>query len=405
MKNQIEISVIIPVYNVEKYLRACLDSVLAQSFSDYEIICINDASTDGSSEILEHYNAEYKKIKIFHHAKNKGLSVTRNTGMQQAQGKYIFFLDSDDVIAHENVLKQLYFVAENNRLDILYYNFTKLYKGGIEKNGLETAGISRCVQTGMQWFCDSCKNQRLELMACRHFLRRDFLVEHGIDFFDGILHEDMIFSFRCVLKAKRVMEIEECCYVYRQHESSITSSQNRRREQSMYIVLSEVYSYWLLGEFTEEENRAIAYYFDILYDAYKKYQNYEFGYYHLECGKYAEKHVYDLMKRDMQPIFSVQQLKQIFNANDVVIYGAGFVGEKVLLYLRNIGINIMCFAVTDKSKNPNQLYGIKIKEITELKEVKSDVAVIVSVTEKYTKEIVSNLETLGFNNVVTLSYK
>lgn len=93
----VKISVIIPVYNVEKYLSACLDSIISQEFQDIEIICINDGSTDGSPAILEQYVLKDERITVYTQ-KNAGLSAARNAGLEKAAGEYIYFFDSDDVL-------------------------------------------------------------------------------------------------------------------------------------------------------------------------------------------------------------------------------------------------------------------------------------------------------------------
>ena len=93
-----KISIIIPVYNVEKYLRECLDSCINQTLADIEIICVDDCSPDNSIKILEEYQAKDYRIKIFRHEKNKNLGAARNTGIQNAIGEYVWFVDSDDYI-------------------------------------------------------------------------------------------------------------------------------------------------------------------------------------------------------------------------------------------------------------------------------------------------------------------
>lgn len=123
------ISVIIPVYNVEIYLCGCLDSLLAQTFSNYEAICVNDGSTDNSLSILESYMAWDKRIKIINQS-NQGLSCARNTGMDAARGAYIFFLDSDDYI-HPQALEFLYRCAMDNGIELVcagYKGNPELYK-------------------------------------------------------------------------------------------------------------------------------------------------------------------------------------------------------------------------------------------------------------------------------------
>ena len=116
-----KISVIIPVYNVEKYIRECLDSVLEQSLKDIEIVCVNDGSTDGSRGVLSEYEAGDKRIIVLD-KENGGLSSARNSGIDIAQGKYVLFLDSDDLLNSEEALSILYDKAEKEVLDQLYFD-------------------------------------------------------------------------------------------------------------------------------------------------------------------------------------------------------------------------------------------------------------------------------------------
>lgn len=117
-----EISVTIPVYNVEKYLGRCLNSVLNQTFkSEYEIICVNDGSTDNSAKILEEYAKKYSKIKVINQ-ENQGLSVARNAAMEYVSGKYTMFVDSDDFIA-QNALEGLYNYAQKYNTDVIIFDF------------------------------------------------------------------------------------------------------------------------------------------------------------------------------------------------------------------------------------------------------------------------------------------
>ena len=117
---QPKISVIIPVYNTEKYLPACLDSVLSQSLKDFEIVAVDDASTDGSSRILSDYAARDPRIRIVTHERNKGLLSVRLTGVRVAAGKYLLFLDSDDIFL-PRFLEKLWNTAEKHHADIVHF--------------------------------------------------------------------------------------------------------------------------------------------------------------------------------------------------------------------------------------------------------------------------------------------
>ena len=113
-----KVSVIVPVYNVEDYLRECLDSLINQSLDDIEIICVNDGSTDSSMEILKEYE-DNPKIRIYSQD-NAGLSAARNTGLEHVNGQYIYFIDSDDILC-ENALERLYETAEEKSLDMVIF--------------------------------------------------------------------------------------------------------------------------------------------------------------------------------------------------------------------------------------------------------------------------------------------
>ncbi len=123
-----EISVTVPVYNIEKYLPRCLNSILDQTFKlDYEIICVDDGSTDNSGKILDEYAKKYPKIKVIHQ-ENSGLSEARNTAMKHVTGKYTMFVDSDDFIA-KNTLEGLYNYAEKHNSDVVVFDFLRSVDG------------------------------------------------------------------------------------------------------------------------------------------------------------------------------------------------------------------------------------------------------------------------------------
>ena len=117
----IKVSIVIPVYKVEKYLPACLDSVLSQSLQDIEVICIDDASPDRCPEMLDEYAARDARVRVLHLPENHQQGYGRNRGTEMARGKYVYFLDSDDMITPE-ALEELYALAEKDRLDCIYFD-------------------------------------------------------------------------------------------------------------------------------------------------------------------------------------------------------------------------------------------------------------------------------------------
>lgn len=133
---QPKISVLIPVYNTEKYLRQCMDSVICQTMSDIEIICVDDGSTDGSADILREYAQKDNRVKIVWHAQNKKLPATRKDAVLQANGRYIWFVDSDDMIAAD-ACEKAYELAERQKTDILQFNSEVINAGGFEEQRMQ----------------------------------------------------------------------------------------------------------------------------------------------------------------------------------------------------------------------------------------------------------------------------
>ena len=122
-------SIVIPVYNVEKYLKECLESVINQSYTDYEIICVEDASTDASYNILLDYSLKYEKIRLIRNLENRGLSYSRNVGLEIASGEYVWFVDSDDYI-EPDALQSIADKLSDEAVDILNINYKELARGG-----------------------------------------------------------------------------------------------------------------------------------------------------------------------------------------------------------------------------------------------------------------------------------
>lgn len=204
-----KVSVIVPVYNVEKYLLECLDSICNQTLSDLEIICVNDGSTDSSLEILKRYAAIDNRIVILSQT-NGGLSVARNTGIKFAKGEYIYFCDSDDKLDIK-ALEILYNRAKNDDLDMLYFDAEAFFENtDVEKQFVsyktyyKRKNDYQGIYTGKKLFNELLKNKDYLPSVCINFLKTNFIIKNNLIFEPGILHEDNLWSFKCALLAERV---------------------------------------------------------------------------------------------------------------------------------------------------------------------------------------------------------
>lgn len=210
-----EISIIIPVYNVEEYLSKCIDSVLAQTFSDYEIILVDDGSPDNSPKICDNYAAKDRRIKVIHQ-KNGGLSAARNAGLAIANGKYILFVDSDDYIS-PNMLEVMYSNTKQTNADIVVSSVVKVDKNGriirIERIIKEENDKYEYLQdkygTGIGIYDISCGK-----------LYKKYLFDN-IRFPIGKINEDAFVVNRLIHQCKRITKAERAEYFYLQHNESI----------------------------------------------------------------------------------------------------------------------------------------------------------------------------------------
>ena len=231
-----KISIIIPMYNVEKYLRRCLDSVQNQTFQDWQAICVDDGSPDKSGSIAEEYAAKDKRFVVLH-KENGGLSYARNAGMPKATGEYIMYLDSDDFI-HPQTMEIAYNLAQKNKSDIVSFTYDRFYrpqlmvyhKLGLNTDNVVPIGIKkrynvdkiRNITTDdiFEYATDSAhnafnKNRRFLVKHCqvwKNLYRRDLIKD--IEFIKGILFEDFPWWSRVMLRNPRVTIAPVPLYYY-----------------------------------------------------------------------------------------------------------------------------------------------------------------------------------------------
>ncbi len=245
-----KLSIIIPIYNVEKYLHQCLDSILNQTYDPYEIICINDGSTDNSLTILKEYVQKSEKIKIITQP-NKGLSGARNAGIKAAKGEYLFFLDSDDWI-EENAL-QILVEKITDKSDLICFNGCRYFEDGRTEE--PDAGITENNLTGWEYYNKYALQNRKFHFVCSvlRLYRREFLLENNLFFKEGIYHEDNLFTPIVCYYAKSVQIIPDCLYVYRIREGSISQTLSEKRILDTIKVANDLANFFISKSNIEKE--------------------------------------------------------------------------------------------------------------------------------------------------------
>lgn len=253
------ISIIIPVYNVEEYLHVCLNSVLKQTYQDFEIICIDDASTDSSLEILEYFIQKDSRIKILKNDYNKGPGYSRNRGLDIAQGKYISFLDADDWLS-PNAFEILIEKTEENNLDFLMFKNIVFYEENREFGMEEYYDMKFMDKFENEIFnhfdLDKTKLFVISNAPWNKFYLKSFLDKNNIRFpNENLIHEDNPFFYKVITSAKRISLTNKYLHNRRRRMGSIMTLNNERLFDNIDIM------YQILDVFFENEE---------LYEYYKK---------------------------------------------------------------------------------------------------------------------------------------
>ncbi len=243
------VSVVVPVYNVEPYLRKCMDSLVHQTRTDIEIICVNDGSTDGSGAILKEYAEKDSRVKVVKQ-ENAGQSTARNRGIRMARGEFLYFMDSDDYI-DLNAMSVLYEHASKDSLDVLYFDGDAIFEDvGLETKHAYYASYYKrkkeysSVVPGNMLYLQMKSNWDYKVSPCLQLIRRNYLVGVNLKFYEGVLQEDNLFSFLCIIQAARAKHIAQTYFHRRVRPgSTMTGKIGVRHFWGIYVACREMISY------------------------------------------------------------------------------------------------------------------------------------------------------------------
>lgn len=230
----IKYSFIVPVYNTEKYLKKCLDSLVNQTYKDFEIIVVNDGSTDKSSNIISKYQKKYKNIIVIY-KENEGLSMARNRGVQKSSGKYIIFVDSDDYVSNK-LLEEVDKKIDDS--DILRFQ--------IATEDEEYTKINEYHEEGFE---SMCGYDAFKYLSSYHFvepawcyvIRKNYYIENKFSFKKGVYHEDFGLIPYVIYKARKVKSVDFIGYYYIQRNGSIMNNSNYKKTVKKAFDMLEQY--------------------------------------------------------------------------------------------------------------------------------------------------------------------
>lgn len=221
------LSLVVPAYKVQGYLRECLESVLDQGYTDFEVIAVDDCSPDASGAIMDEFAARDDRVQVLHLPENVGLGRARNAGMAEASGDYLIFLDSDDTLVPDSLAAIARRLEETGDPDILIFDYARTYWDGRVERNHRSALLA---ETGPPAFPLSERPELLDLLQTvwNKTYRRDFVAKHGFEFPTGY-YEDAPWTYLSLLRAERIGVLDRVCVHYRQRRSgNILRTQSRK---------------------------------------------------------------------------------------------------------------------------------------------------------------------------------
>lgn len=235
-----DLSIIVPVYQVEKYIRTCVESIFRQGLDDarFEVIIINDGTKDKSMEMIADIISRHDNITVIHQ-ENQGLSVARNTGIAAAKGEYILMPDSDDLLI-ENSLSPLLEKGLESKADIVVANFLVMSNEEIEQfEGVDQNNTEYKEKDGEQLFLEDLNPYRCYVWCSLY--RREFLLNNHLSFVPGIYIQDVPFTHECYLKAKKCIRTTRLLNIYRKGHDSATFSFNKKKAKDFCTAIAKTW--------------------------------------------------------------------------------------------------------------------------------------------------------------------
>lgn len=248
------ISVIVPIYKVEKYINQCVDSLLYQTYKNVEIILVDDGSPDKCPKICDEYEQQDKRVKVIHE-NNCGLSVARNVGIDHSSGSYLWFIDSDDWLIVTTAFHIVADMIESENADVLFFSYKKFFdKSGHYSRSMfshvpEGADIRECIRTNAYKAC-----------AWNKVVRRSLVVEHNLCFPVGRTCEDLGWCADLLAYANKLVLCKNDLMAYRQRAGSITSNIDSQRITNAFNLIKETIDKYDIGTVMKKGNELIGNY-------------------------------------------------------------------------------------------------------------------------------------------------
>ena len=313
-----EVSIIVPVYQVEKYIRQCVDSILAQTFTDFELILVDDGSKDKSGQICDEYARMDTRVKVIH-KENGGAADTRNRGMDQTVGNYVMFVDSDDYIA-PTMIEYLYQNILNENADIAACNYLYFFENDRKKDF--ATNVKSEVLTGKEifYYRKNERNYGFWTVVWNKLMKRETVGK--VRFRSGKYYEDEFWANEIYQMDIKIVTIPDCLYYYRQHENSTMRQKKIARSLDLIEAYQErIYIYLKEQKYAEQAYKVLVYSLEYLEESKRLITNEDERKKYIQAEKLTKDIVNQLKKRKLSRI---QKVSLVFlEINPCLVFSVG----------------------------------------------------------------------------------
>lgn len=247
-----KVSVIVPVYNVETYLEKCVESVLCQTYADYELILVDDGSTDGSGTLCDSLAQRDTRIRVLHQ-ENQGLSGARNAGLSATAGQWVIFLDSDDFWGSSDLLERLVSYTEENSCEVVCFNYRRVWDDG------KTGAMEMPFSTPTTDVVALVRSNTYVSSACTKIISRALLERADIRFIPRVYSEDVLWSLKLLRDAERIGYVPDVWYGYLVRTGSITQSRPLKNVKDLFLAVQSCREESALCKDAERKNLCMDY--------------------------------------------------------------------------------------------------------------------------------------------------
>ncbi len=428
----VKVSVLIPVYNAEQYLKSCMESVVCQTLDGIEIICINDGSTDSSGTILNQYANSYPNVKVIH-KENTGYGHSLNTGLKVATGEYVGFVESDDF-------------AERDMFEVLYENAVAYDVDFVKSNHFYTfddhTDIFWDVLKGLIYntVLSPVKEQNgyfhIATPPWNGLYKRSFLLGNDIWFNEtpGASYQDVSFGIKVLISASSMVLIREAFLHYRADNpaSSVHS------KDKVFCICDEFEEAW---RFLDNKTKFLgSFHYQLPAEQYKRYiwsynrigDEYKDMFLHRMIDEFKELNRKGYLKKKYwsnendwlqaqdlvncsekalsRNLSDIQSRKMLYealmhtfqNEKNIYVFGAGIIGREVVQILHHQNIHMTAILVSSKDNNPTEIYGLSVDVLNEIDIDINNSLILVAVGESTQYQIVQMLRDKGFEKILIM---